>query len=175
MIVKVKKDCCSSNCSCSQNISKKTIAIDFLYLDLNTCQRCINTDKSLDEAIEQVSNILEAAGYQIIVTKVNITSVDLAVKYKFVSSPTIRINQHDIALDLKESNCKECGDICGDDVDCRVWTYDGVDYKNPPKAMIINAILKEVYSNEKHCAPTEDYELPQNLKRFFEGLNNNQR
>jgi len=37
--------------------------------------------------------------------------------------------------------------------------------------MIINAILKEVYSGENHNTPNEKYQLPLNLKRFFEGAN----
>ena len=165
----VNKCCCGGECSCSPKETKKSLLIDFLYLDLETCERCKNTDKTLYEAIHEVSKILESAGYRIVLNKVNITSADQAIKYEFVSSPTIRLNHHDIALELKESNCKECGDICGDDVDCRVWTYAGVEYTDPPKAMIINAILKEVYSGEKPNTPNQKYQLPLNLKRFFEG------
>ena len=104
--------------------------------------------------------------------KVNITSKELAEKYLFVSSPTLRINSKDITIDVKESNCKDCGDLCGDNVDCRVFTYEGVDYDEPPKELIINAILKEVYGNQtESIVKANEYVLPENLRLFFEGQN----
>lgn len=81
-----------------------------------------------------------------------------------MSSPTIRVNGRDIALEVKESSCKECGDLCGDSVDCRVWVQDGIEYTELPKSMIINAILKEVYNGHSSIPLTnEKYEIPQNL------------
>ncbi|MEL7658612.1 MAG: DUF2703 domain-containing protein, partial [Bacillota bacterium] len=150
---------------------KKEITIDFLYLDLTVCERCQGTETNLDEAVNEVAKVLNAAGYEIKVNKVNITSEELAVKYQFISSPTIRINGRDIDLNVKESNCKECGDLCGDSVDCRVWEYEGKEYNEPPAAMIINAIMKEVYSST-NTSPSDlsEYVLPENLKTFFAGV-----
>lgn len=167
-------DCCSgcgcnSSC-CTDKPVKKEIVIDFLYLDLSVCERCQGTDKNLDEAISEVSSVLKAAGYDIKLNKVNIVSKELAIKYEFVSSPTIRVNGYDIACELKESSCTECGDLCGDSVDCRVWSYEGQDYIEPPKAMIVNAILKEVYSDKYIPDKKEKYTLPKNLEAFFNGL-----
>lgn len=145
--------------------------IDFLYLDLNTCGRCIGTEKNLEEAMNEVSAVLLAAGFDVSLNKVNITSKELAYQYKFLSSPTIRVNGKDIAMSVKESPCKDCGDICGDNVDCRVWEFEGQDYTEPPKAMIINAILKAVYSNNSSLnAEHTVYSLPKNLELFFAGL-----
>lgn len=163
---------CGSNC-CGSEQQKKKISVDFLYLDLSVCERCQGAKSNLDEAIDEVSGVLKAAGFEIVVNKVNIISKELAIKYQFPSSPTIRINGNDIALEVKESSCKECGDLCGDDVDCRVWVHEGIEYNEPPKAMIINALLKEVYSDRKiNATKTENYVLPDNLKAFFDGLNN---
>jgi hypothetical protein len=50
-------------------------------------------------------------------------------------------------LEAKESLCESCGDLCGDEVDCRVWIYNGKEYNVPPKAMIIDAILREIYGS----------------------------
>jgi hypothetical protein len=155
---------------CSPKQEKKTIMIDFLYLDLSVCERCQGTENNLDDAIKEVSVVLKAAGYDIVVNKVNITSKELAIKYDFVSSPTIRINGNDIALEVKESTCKECGDLCGDNVDCRVWSYDGALYSEPPKALIVNAILKEVYADTNTTTIKKaEYKLPHNLEVFFDG------
>ncbi|WP_363551619.1 DUF2703 domain-containing protein [Caldifermentibacillus hisashii] len=83
----------------------------------------------------------------------------------------MRVNGRDIALEVKESSCKECGDLCGDSVDCRVWVQDGIEYTELPKCMIINAILKEVYSGHGSIPlSNEKYEIPQNLITFFDSL-----
>jgi len=139
--------CCSCNQGCcgstqESEAEKKHIVIDFLYLDLSVCTRCQGTDTSLDEAINEVSRILEMTGTEVVVNKINVTSEELAIAHKFISSPTIRVNGHDIQINVKESLCEYCGDLCGDEVDCRVWVYQGKEYSVPPKAMIIEAILK---------------------------------
>jgi hypothetical protein len=156
---------------CGQEQGKKQIVIDFLYLDLSVCKRCQGTETKLYDAINEVSSVLSEAGFEIVVNKININSRDLAIKHHFLSSPTIRVNGRDIALEVKESSCKECGDLCGDSVDCRVWVQDGIEYTEPPKSMIINAILKEVYGGHGPIPlSNEKYEIPQNLITFFDSL-----
>lgn len=162
--------CCSGNDCCGSKQERKQLVIDFLYLDLSVCARCQGTDESMEDAIKEVAVVLQAAGFDLVVNKINITSKELAIKYQFLSSPTIRINGRDIAMEVKETVCEDCGDLCGDDsVDCRVWTYEGTDYNVPPKAFIINAILKAVYSGTLEPEGNTDYVLPENLKKFFEG------
>ena len=164
--------CCSSDhACCSVNHEKKRITIDFLYLDLSVCTRCQGAQTNLDLALNQVANVLDAAGYEIIVNKIKITTKQLAIDHEFLSSPTIRVNGNDIALNVHESTCEDCGDICGERVDCREWHYEGIAYTEPPKAMIINAILKEVYTEPKELQkPKIEYVLPSNLEMFFDGL-----
>ena len=59
-------------------------------------------------------------------------------------------------------------------MDCRVWMYKGKEYNAPPKAMIIDAILREVYSDKNVLlsdgVDREAYQLPENLRRFFEPI-----
>lgn len=160
---------CGSGC-CSPQPEKKKLVIDFLYLDLSVCERCQGAESNLDAAISEVWGVLKAAGFDIEVNKVNIISRELAMKYKFLSSPTIRVNGRDIAMEVKESQCTECGDLCGDSVDCRVWTYEGADFTEPPKEMVINAILKEVYGGSQAAEEEAEYVIPENLARFFEGM-----
>ncbi len=160
---------CGSTC-CTPEQEKKKVDIDFLYLDLNTCVRCQGAESNLDQAINEVSTVLKSAGYVVSVNKINITSPELATEYEFLSSPTIRINGYDIALDVTETSCKDCGDICGDSVDCRSWVYDSVELPEPPKEMIVNAIMKEVYGGHSDLNKMKsEYVLPQNLKLFFDG------
>lgn len=183
-------DCCqsqSNNCACNtgccggENISQveenKKIIIDFLYLDLDICTRCRGTEEGLDEAIEDVAEVLQLTGAEVVVNKIHIENKEMAIQHKFISSPTIRVNGKDIQMEVKESLCESCGDLCGDDVDCRVWIYKGKEYNVPPKAMIIDAILREVYGDNNRPSDynnnREIYQLPENLKRFFEAINKN--
>lgn len=167
--------CCSCGSSCCDTTKeaktdKKSIVIDFLYLDVTVCERCQGADTSLDEALSEVANVLEATGVDVIVNKINVSNEELAKQYKFVSSPTIRVNEFDIQMDVKEDSCESCGDLCGDDVDCRVWVYQGKDYTVPPKAMIIESILKAVYGEKIRKQEEPKYSLPDNLKKFYEAM-----
>lgn len=159
-----KVSCCAEGSDCCKPIKK--IEIDFLYLDLNVCERCQGSDKNLDEAIELIKPILTKLGFTLAIHKVNVNTMELAKKYRFLSSPTVRINQNDIELSVKEDNCKSCGDLCGDTVDCRVFTYDGKEYHEPPVEMIIDGILRSIYNPVK-SKELDDYQVPDNLLKFY--------
>ncbi len=169
--------CCSPQLiplsSIAPRAQKRHVDIEFMYLDLSSCDRCQGTDHSLDEAISEVARVLEAADIELVVHKIHVQSEEQALKLRFMSSPTIRVNGRDIQLDVKESPCESCGDLCGEDVDCRVWIYQGKEYTSPPKGMIINAILKEVYGGTKEGSEVlpSSGDIPENLKRFFSAKN----
>jgi len=163
----MSKCCCSSDNCCGQPKPKKTIAIDFLYPDTTVCGRCQDTEKALDEAVSSVSVVLNAAGYEVKANKMDITTKELAIQYQFVSSPTIRVNGNDIAAELRETVCEDCGELCGDTVDCRAWVYNGAEYTAPPKELIIDAILREVYNAKQGVPEREAYQFPANLETYF--------
>lgn len=160
--------CCED--SKNDTVDKKRIDIDLLYLDLSICTRCQGTDTSLENALEDVSKVLETTGVEVVVNKVHVLTEELAMKYHFVSSPTIRVNGMDIQIEGKESLCESCGELCGDDVDCRVWLYQGKEYTVPPKAMITDAILKAVYGSNDNRDEQKEYTVPENLKKFYETM-----
>ncbi|KJR47483.1 Ferredoxin [Desulfosporosinus sp. I2] len=173
----VTLDGCSCGPGCCDvpkpiQMAKKRIVIDFLFLDVSVCTRCQGADTSLDEALSEVSKVLEATGVEVLVNKINVVSEELAKQYKFISSPTIRVNGRDIQMDVKESLCESCGDLCGDEVDCRVWVYQGNEYTIPPKAMIIEALLKEVYGESDDVQKEPEYSMPDNLKKFYAAMRN---
>lgn len=165
--------CCSGSTGCCSSkeetkVERKQIVIDFLFLDLSVCTRCQGAENSLDEALKEVSGVLEATGTDVVINKVNVNTEELAYKYKFLTSPTIRVNGRDIQMEYKESLCESCGDLCGDEVDCRVWVYQGNEYTEPPKAMIIEGILKSVYSgNTNDNIGETEYVMPGNLVHFY--------
>lgn len=104
--------------------------------------------------------------------KIKISTPELAEKYRFLSSPTIRVNGKDVCETVTESDCACCGDIAGVSVDCRVFEYEGKTYEVPTKEMLADAILKTLYAPTA-CSCTT-YQIPENLKRFFEGKKNNE-
>ena len=146
----------------------KEVEIEYLYLDLNTCDRCVGTDMVLEEVIDELKPAFAIAGYEISYEKIEILSKDLAVKHRFVSSPTVRVNGIDICEDVKESDCGCCGEISGTQVDCRVFEYEGKLYEVPPKAMLAEAIMRYAF-DEANNSDLVNYELPENLRTFFAG------
>jgi len=157
--------CCSCGCEAA---SEKKVVVEYLYLDLQTCDRCIGTDAALDEVMEELTPALKLAGFEIEYNKIEMKTAELAAKYQFLSSPTIRVNGQDICGPVKENSCGCCSEISGTDVACRVFEYNGESYDVPPKEMLAEAILKTVFGATDSCS-CGDYKLPDNLKSFYEG------
>jgi Domain of unknown function (DUF2703) len=149
------------------------LRIEFLFLDLTTCTRCRGTDRSLEVALQVVGDLLAAASIEVVVEKIHVESAEQARALRFLSSPTIRVNDRDVALELRESSCgsEACTDGCGDSIACRVWVHRGREYTEPPVEMIVDAILREVYAEQDVGVKAQEqaYELPENLERFFAG------
>ncbi len=147
-----------------------SIIIDFLYLDLSVCTRCQDTGDSIEESLASVSEILKDTGVKVKVNPIHIKTPQLAHEHQFISSPTIRINGQDIQMEVKESHCSTCSSLTtGASVDCRDWIFHGETYSAPPKAMIMDAVLRSVYG--KKTAVTKqsaNYEMPENLQSYFE-------
>ena len=146
---------------------KEKIKIEYLYLDLTTCKRCIKTANNLDIAIKELGRSLSKEGYEVQVSKVKIDSVALAEKYEFLTSPTIRVNDIDIMEVLMESSCPECSSLCGySDFSCRTWKNENEIVDVPTVEMIVDKIRTS--SNESNSKKAIDpYVMPDNLKKFF--------
>jgi hypothetical protein len=144
------------------------IEIEFLYLDLTTCGRCVATGAQLDDALGLLERPLADAGARVEVRKILIASAEQARALRFVSSPTIRVNGRDIAGELVESTCEADACSCGERTACRVWRYEGRDYNEAPAPLIVDAMLAELERSEI-LTPTvsEPHTLPANLERFF--------
>lgn len=150
----------------------RTVSIDFLYLDLEVCGRCRGTDANLEAALAAVSDVLGAAGAEVRVKKTLVDSEAKARALGFVSSPTLRVNGRDVALELRESPCESEACACasgGGAVDCRVWVYRGEEHTEAPVPMIVDAILAEVYGGQERPSPAAPAVVPENLQRFFRG------
>jgi Domain of unknown function (DUF2703) len=148
------------------------LQIDFLYLDLDTCTRCRATDATLLEAIERTRPALDAAGVTVSVTKTLVASEAQARALGFLSSPTIRINDVDIAGELVESACDSCSETCACNggVDCRDWVWQGQRSHEPPLGLIVEAIMRHAGGTDLHSAiwsPPESGLVPANLRQYF--------
>jgi hypothetical protein len=154
-----------------ERLIPRHLQIDFLFLDLTTCTRCRGTDRSLAEALDATRDVLAAAGAKVEVNKIHVTSAEQARELRFESSPTIRIDGRDIALELRESECGSEACACGggEHIDCRVWVHQGREYTEPPVELVVDAILREVYAGGvvEREIETTTYALPENLARFF--------
>lgn len=152
---------------------RRKINIDFLFLDLKTCTRCVGTNRNLEKALEAVEQVLQFTGAVVSLNKILIDSTESAAVHRFITSPTIRINGRDIALETRESKCDSCTDLCGcaEGTNCRVWLYRGEEYTEAPVPMLVEAILQEVFRAPQSDRPVESTagEVPENLQRFFAG------
>ena len=149
--------------------TKKLIKVEYLYLDLKTCERCIGTDTVLENVLKELKGAFSLAGYSIVYKKVQIKTAEMAQAYRFLSSPTIRVNGRDICASVQENNCGCCGDIAGTQVNCRVFSYNGKKYEVPPKEMLAQRILKLAFQPQLPSLHIRKYVLPKNLKNFFDG------
>ena len=171
--------CCVPSEATTPQVQKRRVGIDFLFLDLTACGRCRGTDQQLEEALTIIAPVLEATGVEVHPRKIHVQSEEQAAALGFVVSPTIRVNNRDIQLNWRESPCESCGKLCGceGEVSCREWEYQGQWYTVPPKALIISAILGEVFGAAGEgvgtLSPTGD--APENLKRFFSGQREKQK
>jgi len=126
----------------------------------------MGTEKLLDDVVKDIANLLSPSHYSFHIDKKKMDSIDLAMRYHFVSSPTIRVNGIDVLGEIKENVCVTCGEVCGDETLCRVFTYDGKSYNEPPRGMLVEEILKAIFSEHK-STDQQRYDLPGNIMNFI--------
>jgi hypothetical protein len=149
----------------------RPLVVELLALDLSTCGRCTGTDRNIEAAVRELRPILAECGIDPRFRKTVVQTADQATALRFRSSPTIRINGRDVPIELRESRCGDCTGLAGKacDVDCRTWVWQGREFTEAPKGLVIDAILR-AYPSSAEPSPTASnapFELPENLKRFF--------
>lgn len=132
-----------NDCITSKN--RKVVLVEYLYLDLNTSERCVRTQKVLEYVLDELRHAFKIAGYALEYHKVLIETAEMATTYKFLSSPTIRVNGRDICRFAEET------------------------YEVPSSEMIAEAIIQwSLVPKTPYCC-LDNYVLPDNLKKFFDG------
>lgn len=119
--------------------------IQLLYI-LN-CPWCLKTKKLMRQALEELKVKAE-------IEEILIDSEKKAKEYKFLGSPTVRINGKDIEQEVNKGQCLSCEELaeqlknttdfvkqeckCG----CRIYYYQDKQYPYPPEQMLKEAIKK---------------------------------
>ena len=119
------------------------MTIQLLYI--LDCPWCLKTKKVIRQALRELS--VEAE-----IEEILINSEKKAKEYKFIGSPTIRIDGKDIQEKVDKGQCLSCEELaelwkdttqfvkqeckCG----CRLYFYKGKQYPYPPKEMIKEAV-----------------------------------
>jgi hypothetical protein len=166
-----------------EKVVNRVVELEFLYLDLDTCTRCVGTNENLATAVQSVADVLAFTKTELSVNKILIENEEQAREHHFVTSPTIRLNGRDIALEFRESQCDSCTDLCGcaEGTNCREWVYEGAVYTEAPVGLIVEAILGEIFAGAPTAAATSTTDavsalsagvpstnpVPDNLKNFF--------
>lgn len=87
--------------------------IDYFYFDLQTCNRCQESNKNLSLALKELSLKVKVRKH-----KLNNHEEDIE-GFGHVVSPSIFVNGKDIFQKVETSLCNECSRICGSSVQCR--------------------------------------------------------
>ncbi|ELZ76287.1 BFD (2Fe-2S)-binding domain-containing protein [Haloferax gibbonsii ATCC 33959] len=154
--------------------SRRVVTVDLLYLDNQTCERCMGTEDALKNALESVAPILDSFDTTLRVRDIHVTDIDAAEATGLAVSPTIRIDGRDVQPDYVENTCESCGELCecNGDVDCRLWKYRGKEHTTAPVDLLTESLVRAIVSGGERAAPTsseQPYHVSENLKQFFSG------
>ena len=158
----------------AQEYTRRTVTVDFLYLDNESCERCIGTEDALETALEHVEPILDALDVAITVRDIHISTLEGAEATQLPVSPTIRIDGQDIQPDYLENTCEPCGELCGctGDVACRLWRYRGKEHTTAPVGFLVEALLQAITPTQMDIEDggvSQASQLSSNVRDFFVG------
>ncbi|MFC7059823.1 DUF2703 domain-containing protein [Halovenus salina] len=157
----------------AEEYTRRTVTVDFLYIDNESCDRCMGTEGALEAALEQIDPVLDALNIGITVRGIHVSTLDAAEATQLAVSPTIRINGRGIQPDYIENTCDSCGDLCecDGDVDCRLWQYRGEKHSTAPVGLLVESLVKAIAPNRMQASKSRDsqaYQLSSNVRDFFE-------
>jgi hypothetical protein len=153
------------------SLGVQVVEIQLLALDLKTCTRCLGTLGNIEKAVDSLKDVLASTGTEVRFTKIVVATEDHARRLRFLSSPTIRVNERDIVFETLESACDSCSDLCGcaEGTNCRVWQYRGQEYTEAPVGLIVEAVLREIAGTPPRVEPSSFAGVTENLRQFFAG------
>ena len=90
------------------NLSAQDVLVEYLYLDNETCDRCISAEDALDGVMDVLSPALRMAGRRVAYRKTEVATAEMAAQLRFEASPTIRVNGCDVCGEAEENGCACC-------------------------------------------------------------------
>jgi hypothetical protein len=111
-----------------------TLNVTFLEVDMSSvgelgCRECDSTRQRLDAAIKVIEPVFRELGIEIQVKRELVKTAQQAQALNFQASPTIQVEGHNLAPEHQADGS-------------RIWTWRGERTTNPPKAMIIDTLLR---------------------------------
>lgn len=92
---------------------QRTVAIDLLFGDLESCGRCMDAAINLEVALGALEGVLGTTGTRVAVRRTHVRSTAQAKELGVLSSPTIRVNGRDVELGSSKGACGGSGCGCG--------------------------------------------------------------
>ncbi|GAB3035358.1 DUF2703 domain-containing protein [Natronobiforma cellulositropha] len=151
----------------ARSYAKQTIVVDFFFLE-ESCGRCHETERALEEAISSVAPLFDRIGAELELRKVPISGVDDARHARLEVLPTIRIDGRDAQPQYVEHAAYESltGETGGDHSGCRLWVEDGAVGQTPSAELLVESLLVAVGRAAGENAPA--YRVPAGLQSYFE-------
>ena len=144
------------------------VVLELFALDTATCGPCVSAMSSLHAAAALLNRELTGQGYVVATRVVLLENAAHAEELGISSSPTVRVNGHDIELEIQEEACPTCSSLAGAGIECRTYTWDGQQFDHPPIPLIVDAVHRHVASGARRATPqTPAASEPTSVERFL--------
>lgn len=142
--------------------------LQLFALDTTSCAPCASAVASLHAAAVLLNRELGKEGYLVATRVVRLKDADHARALGVLSSPTVRVDGVDVALELDESPCPSCSDLAGAPVACRTYEWDGRFFDHPPAALIAAAVRRHIAAGlQAPTSPPTPDRGTSSVERFF--------
>jgi hypothetical protein len=144
------------------------VVLELFALDSTVCTPCVSAMASMHAAAAALSHELTGDGYVVATRVVLLENTAHATELGISSSPTVRVNGHDIALDVHEGACPTCSSLVGVSIDCRTYEWDGQRFDHPPVPLVVEAVHQHLAAGARRDAtPTLAPSHPTSVERFL--------
>jgi hypothetical protein len=144
------------------------VVLELFALDTAACSPCVSAMANLHAAAAALSRELTGSGYIVATRVIVLEDTAHAALLGISSSPTVRVNGHDIALDVLEESCPSCSSVAGTTIDCRTYEWDGQRFDHPPVPLIVDAVHQHLVSGARRAATqTLAASQPTSVERFL--------
>jgi hypothetical protein len=144
------------------------VVLELFALDTAACTPCVSAMACLHAAAAALSHELTGSGYIVATRVILLENPAHAAELGICSSPTVRVDGHDIALAVHEEACPNCSSVAGVSIDCRTYEWDGQRFDHPPVPLILDAVHQHLVSGARRPATqTLATSQPSSVERFL--------